>query len=73
VVLCSPQILALVSEKKRQPPLPNTVNLSALRQAVVDAIGWEGGAGKFPIFSWSTHAWLLKFRHVGTIGAMPCF
>ncbi|KAF9569643.1 hypothetical protein CPC08DRAFT_701548 [Agrocybe pediades] len=45
LALCSPQILALISDKKRQPPSgpPNSFNIPALRQKLAETIGIKGG------------------------------
>ena len=46
LALCSPSIVSLLYEKKRQQPLPVSFNIAAVRQVVADAIGMKGGGGK---------------------------
>ncbi|KAF8973994.1 hypothetical protein BDZ97DRAFT_1777866 [Flammula alnicola] len=46
LALCSPQIMVLISDRKRPPPAmppPNSFNVSAIRQAIAEAIGIKGG------------------------------
>lgn len=50
LALCSPQMMVLLSDKKRPPPAvsaPNSFNASAIRQAVAEATGMKGGSGKY--------------------------
>ena len=46
LALCSPNIASLLYEKKRQPPIPASFNITAVRQVLADAIGMKGGGGK---------------------------
>jgi mediator of RNA polymerase II transcription subunit 5 len=46
LALCSPNIVSLLYEKKRQHPIPVSFNISAVRQVLADAIGMKGGGGK---------------------------
>ena len=48
LALCSPNIASLLNEKKRQPPIPASFNIAAVRQVLADAIGMKGG-GKFQV------------------------
>lgn len=46
LALCSPKIMILLADKKRQP---NSFNVPAIRQAVADAIGVKGNGDKSSI------------------------
>ena len=45
LALCSPNIVSLLFDKKRQP-IPVSFNIVAVRQVLADAIGMKGGGGK---------------------------
>ncbi|KAJ3503158.1 hypothetical protein NLJ89_g8558 [Agrocybe chaxingu] len=63
LALCSPQLIALVSERKRQQPqIPSSFNVSAIRQAVADSIGLKGGADALPVQPTTGQIWYQQVQ-----------
>ncbi|CAA7266513.1 unnamed protein product [Cyclocybe aegerita] len=63
LALCSPQLIALLSERKRQQPqIPSSFNVSAIRQAVADSIGLKGGADALPVQPTTGQIWYQQVQ-----------